>query len=225
MTAKKPNLLVHPDATVNGDGIWFASPPGFIALPLNVLAAESSPQMVSTAVAPVLASAPDEMTHQRLVAALATVQQMIQALRVERTVHCSLGLHRDDTRDRGGVLTSVFTINWVATSWAPRGVKAARALTTAEGHTDIAFAELPCGPAAFSETLRSPRSDSGLPQERLLQIYAHLPHPDGRSLALLTLSTNAVAHRSHYRSLLRQIAELASFDDPFARPEDGEKSR
>ncbi|MFJ8993251.1 hypothetical protein ACIRQH_23000 [Streptomyces sp. NPDC102279] len=49
-----------------------------------------------------------------------------------------------------------------------------------------------------------------------MQIHAHLPHPDGRSLAILTLSTVSVVHREHYRAVLREIAGLVSFDDPLA---------
>ncbi|MFE7976412.1 hypothetical protein [Streptomyces shenzhenensis] len=100
------------------------------------------------------------------------------------------------------------------TSWAPRGVTAARAVTTAEGHGNVAYDELGCGPVAFSETLRTPTSHSGLPQLPLLQIYAHVPHPDGTSLVLLTLSTTATSHRDTYRTLLRRITERVAFEDP-----------
>ncbi|MER6527881.1 hypothetical protein [Streptomyces sp. NPDC001508] len=100
------------------------------------------------------------------------------------------------------------------TSWAPRGVTAARAVTTAEGHGNIAYDELDCGPVAFSETLRAPRPGSGLPQMLLLQLCAHVPHPDGTSLVLLTLSTTATSHRDAYRTLLRRITAWVTFDGP-----------
>ncbi|MFC9679969.1 hypothetical protein [Streptomyces sp. NPDC056948] len=115
----------------------------------------------------------------------------------------------------------MFTITWVETAWAPRTVTAARAVATAEGHTRIEYVELPSGPATFSETLRRPTLESGLPQQPLLQAHAHIPHPDGRLLAVFTLSTTAVGHRESYRAVLQQIAGLISFEDPFASGADG----
>ncbi|MGW1874579.1 hypothetical protein [Streptomyces sp. NPDC001975] len=146
-------------------------------------------------------------------------------MQTDGTAHCAVGLHRDDAEGgHGTALFSLFTISWVDTSWAPRGVTAARALVTAEGHTHIEYGEVPCGPAAFSETVRMPTAESGLPRKPLLQIHGHLPHPDGTTLALLTLSTTAVSHREQYRAILRQIARTVSFDDPFAAPQDGVRS-
>lgn len=225
----EPNLVVHPHTRAEGDGIWFAVPPGFVSLPLGVLLAPvGTPEQeeLSAALTPLLASAPDETSRRQFTAVLASVQQMIYTLRREGTVHFSLGLHRDDIgNDETGALISVFTITWVDTSWAPRGVIAARAVTAAENHTHIAYDELPCGPAAFSEILRTAKPDSGLPQEPLLQFHAYLPHPDGTSLALLTLSTTAVRHRERYRTLLRHIAQLVAFDDPLTKPAEGEKNQ
>ncbi|MFE9606976.1 hypothetical protein [Streptomyces sp. NPDC006012] len=168
---------------------------------------------------PLLASAPDDGIRRQFAANLADVLRMFHVLSREGMVHCSLGLHRDDTGqgDGGGVLLSLFTIAWMGTAWGPRGVTAARAVASAEGHTHIDYAELPCGPATFSETVRTPTLESGLPGRPLLQIHAHLPHPDGTSLALLTLSTTAVVLRESYRLVLRQMAELVSFDDPFGQ--------
>lgn len=165
--------------------------------------------------APLLCSVRDEATRRRFFTGLTAAHRMLCALRSEGTVHCSLGLHRDDAAsDDGGVLLSFFTITWMNTSWAPRGVTAARAVTTAEGHGNITYEELDCGPVAFSETLRTPRPGSGLPELPLLQFYAHVPHPDGTSLVLLILSTTATSHRDAYRTLLRRITERVTFDVP-----------
>jgi hypothetical protein len=229
MTTPPQQFLLHPSVNEPGEGIWFATPAGFIDLPLEILLAPpNSPEAERSheALAPLLASAPDEVSRQRFVAQLANVQRMFHTLRSEGTVHCSLGLHRDDTGDGdGGALLSMLTITWVSTARAPRGATAARAVATAEGHTHIEYAELPCGPATFSETVRTASGESGLPQEPLLQIHAYLPHPDGTDLALLTLSTTAVAHREHYRAILRQIANLVSFDDPLALASQDEGAR
>ncbi|MFF0226115.1 hypothetical protein [Streptomyces sp. NPDC004629] len=218
VTAEDQNLCVRPGAGAEEDGFWFAIPPGFISLPVaSPLASSGSfgTQELSAVVAPFLCSVSDGATRRRFVTSLTTAHRMLCALWSEGTVHCSLGLHRDDTvNDDGGVLLSFFTITWMNISWAPRAVTAARAVTTAEGHGNIAYDELGCGPVAFSETLRTPRPGSGLPQTPLLQIYAHVPHPDGTSLVLLTLSTTATSHRDAYRTLLRRITERVTFDAP-----------
>ncbi|MGW3283327.1 hypothetical protein ACWDR3_01630 [Streptomyces sp. NPDC001002] len=225
MTAPMPNLVIHPSARTEGDGIWFLKPPGFISWPFDALAAEPASrnsEVLREVMEPLLATAPDEATRQRFVADLHFAERLFATLRTAGTVHCSLGLHRDDTGDGDvGMLFSLFTITWVNTTWAPRGVTAARAVTAAEGHTHVEYAEMPCGPASFSESVRVPSADSGLPQEPLLQLHAHVPHPYGTSLALLTLSTTATTHRDPFRRLLRQIAELVSFDDPFAADTQG----
>ncbi|MGW1215329.1 hypothetical protein ACWD5F_37445 [Streptomyces sp. NPDC002499] len=225
MTAPLPNLVIHPSARTEGDGIWFLKPPGFVSLPLDSLSAEPASRKTEAlreAMEPLLATAPDEPARQRFVADLLFAERLFATLRSDGTVHCSLGLHRNDTGDGdAGMVCSLFTVTWVNTAWAPRGVTAARAITAAEGHTHVEYAEMPCGPASFSESVRTPRVDSGFPQEPLLQLHAHLPHPDGTSLALLTLSTTATPHRDHFRRLLRQIAELVSFDDPFAADSQG----
>ncbi|TLS42920.1 hypothetical protein FE633_28405 [Streptomyces montanus] len=229
MTTSPPQFLLHPSVNAPGEGIWFATPAGFTDLPLEALVAPLGAPEAKTsaeALSYLLASAPDEMIRQRFIAQLATAQRMFHALQAEGTVHCSLGLHRDDTGDGdGGALLSLFTITWVGIARSPRGATAARAVATAERHTHVEYAELPCGPATFSETVRTATGESGLPQDPLLQIHAHLPHPDGASLALLTLSTTAVAHREHYRAFLRHIANLVSFESPFGPVSEDEGSR
>ncbi|MFD3733590.1 hypothetical protein [Streptomyces sp. NPDC058632] len=70
------------------------------------------------------------------------------------------------------------------------------------------------GPATFSESTATPGSESGLPQRPLLQVHAHLPHPDCRRLAVLTLTTTAPARREEYRTILRAITESVSFESP-----------
>lgn len=221
-TTSAPRFVLHPSVHEPGEGIWFATPPGFTALPLDaLLASPGSPEgeRLGEALAPLLASAPDEVTRQRFTSQLAMAQGMFRSLGSEGVAHCSLGLHRDDIgaeKGNSGVLLSLFTVTWVNTAWAPRGVAAARAVATAEGHTHVAYAELSCGPATFSETVRTATPESGLSRAPLLQLHAHLPHPDGTSLATLTLSTTAVVHREHYRTILRRIADLAGFEDPMA---------
>ncbi|WP_405932162.1 hypothetical protein [Streptomyces sp. NBC_00827] len=201
--------------------LWFAEPPGFVALPLDaVLPAPDSQaaDTLRTALAPFLDAACDEAIREQFIAQVANGQQLLSVLREVGTVHCSIGLHRDDIDDTGNndgqPLLSLFTLSWRDTAVAPRAVTAARAVTSSEGRSRIEYVELPCGPATLGETVLTPSADSGLPQAPLLQIHAYVPHPDCKRLVLLTLSTTAVARREQYRAVLEQIAETVSFDNP-----------
>jgi hypothetical protein len=111
---------------------------------------------------------------------------------------------------------SFFTVSWRATAVSPRAVTAARAVSGLDAQARIEFAELPCGPVTFSETVHTPGVVSGIPQTPLVQFRAHLPHPDCRRLAVFTLSTAAVGRSEQYRAILRRIAALASFDNPLS---------
>ncbi|TPQ20234.1 hypothetical protein [Streptomyces sporangiiformans] len=204
--------------------IWFAVPAGFTELPIEALLASpesSEADELRVALAPLIEAIPDGVARQQFITQLAQGQQLLLALREVGTSHCSLGLHRDDTEGgEGRTLLSLFTVSWREIKISPPAMSAARAVATAEQHAHIEYAELPCGPVSISETIRIPTVESGLPQDPLLQVYAHLPHPDGKRMAILTLGTTAVARREQYRSLLRQIAELVSFDNPLAQAED-----
>ncbi|WP_327395619.1 hypothetical protein [Streptomyces phaeochromogenes] len=227
MTAT-PRFTVDDSATDPRADIWFAEPAAFTPLPLDLLLAPpDSPgaDELRTAFAPFLDAAPDEVIRQQFVAQVGEGQRLLAALREVGTVHCSIGLHRDDVDDTGSgasgeFLLSFLTLSWRDTTVASRAATAARAVASAEGHTHIEYLELPCGPATFSETVRTPSADSGLPVQALLQVHAHLPHPDCKRLVVLTLSATAAAHREQYRAILHQIAESVSFDDPLARAED-----
>jgi hypothetical protein len=209
--------------------LWFIEPAGFTALPLDALLPSPDTQAAErlrVAVAPLLDIAADDVARQQFIAQFAMAQRLMAALRETGTVHCSLGLHRDDVSEvsSGGgsaPLFSLFTVSWRDIAVAPRGVTAARAVALGEerGRGRVEFVELPCGPATFSETVSTPAVDSGLPQRPLLQVHAHLPHPDCRRLAVLTLTTTAPGRRDEYRAILRLIAGSAGFENPL--PTDG----
>ncbi|MGP4045534.1 hypothetical protein [Streptomyces sp. 2A115] len=216
-----PSFTLHDSVKNPTTEVWFAEPPGFTTLPLDaLLPAPESPaaDVLRTALAPFLDAAPDDVIRQQFIAQFAQGQQLLGALREVGTAHCSVGLHRDDIDDAdngsGPPLLSFFTLSWRDTAVAPRAVTAGRAVTSAQGHTRIEYLELPCGPATFSETVLKPSVDSGLPQAPLIQIHAHLPHPDCKRLVILTLSTTAVARREQYRAILQQVAETVTFDNP-----------
>jgi hypothetical protein len=201
-------------------GIWFAVPGGFTELPLDVLLAppaSAEADQLRERLAPLVEAIPDGVTRQQFIAQLASGQQLLCALREVGTVHCSLGVHRDDVEGGSGrILHSLFTVSWRDIAWSPRSVSAARAVATAEQHSHIEYLDLPSGPASMGETVRTPTPESGLPPTPLLQIYAYLPHPDCKRMAVLMLSTPEVGRREQYREILRQIAELTSFESPLA---------
>ncbi|WP_399888149.1 hypothetical protein ACGH7X_25070 [Streptomyces sp. BBFR51] len=212
-----PAILLHESVDDPDAELWFAEPAGFVSLPFDALLAQpgsSEAETMREAFAPLLAAAPSEVVRQRVVAQLAQGQQVLGVLRGFGTVHCSVGLHRDDIDATSAHLLSLFTISWRDTNVAPRGVTAARAATPAKGHTQIAFEELPCGPAVLSETTLRFAAESGMPQLPLLQIHAHLPHPDCKRMAVFTLSTTAVARRVEYRAMVRQVVRTVCFEDP-----------
>ncbi|MFD3575089.1 hypothetical protein [Streptomyces sp. NPDC058644] len=207
---------------------WFAVPAGFTPIPVGALLnPPDSPEAdtLRTAIQPLLKSAPNDVARQQFLAQLALVRQLLAALVEASTVHCSIGLHRDDVSGsnggeaNGGFLSSLFTLSWRDIAPAAPAITAARAVAGAEGHANIEYLELPCGPASFSELVRTPNADSGLPQDPVLQVFAHLPHPDGKRLVVLTLGTTAVNRRAEYRSLIHQITENVSFEDPLLEAE------
>ncbi|MGW8632048.1 hypothetical protein [Streptomyces sp. NPDC055793] len=216
-----PAIVLHDSVDDPYAELWFAEPPGFIALPLDALLAEpGSPaaEGLRVAVAPLLDAVPSEPARQGFVAQLAQGQQMLAALCQFGTVHCSVGLHRDDVDASGAAahLLSFLTITWHATAAAPRAATAARAVTASVGRSRIEYVDLPSGPATLSETTLGPTPGSGLPQLPLLQVHAHLPHPDCKRMAVFTLSTTVPARRGEYRAILRQVVETVRFADPLA---------
>ncbi|MFE2354937.1 hypothetical protein [Streptomyces parvulus] len=217
-------VVLHESVEDPQAELWFAEPPGFVSLPLDALLAEpgsSAAEALRVASAPLLDAAPGELARQRVVAQLAQGQQMLSALCRFGTVYCAIGLHRDDVDSSGAVtpLLSLLTITWHDTNVAPRTVTAARAVTSVSGHTNVARVDLPCGPGVLSETTSPPPPTPvpGLPPLPLLQVHAHLPHPDCKRMAVLALSTVAVARRGEYRGILRQVVETVRFEDPMGR--------
>ncbi|MEU5739901.1 hypothetical protein [Streptomyces tendae] len=216
-TVSSTAIIAHESLQDPYAELWFAEPAGFVSLPLTALLADPETpdaDRLHAAAAPLLAAAPDEMARQQFIALLASGQRMLGVLREFGTVHCSVGLHRDDVGGGARPLLSLLTITWRDTATAPRAATAARAVTESAGHRHIEYLELSCGPLTISEVLRRPAPDSGLPQLPLLQVHAHLPHPDCKRLVVLTISSTAVARREEYRALLRGIVETVRFEDP-----------
>ncbi|MFG3017940.1 hypothetical protein ACGFZQ_05210 [Streptomyces sp. NPDC048254] len=221
-----PNLIIDDSASDPNAGIWFAVPGGFTELPIDVLLANpasAEADRLRQALSPLVEAIPDGVAKQQFIAQLASGQQLLRALREVGTVHCALGVHRDDIAEgSGGTLHSLFTVSWRDIAWAPRSVSAARAVATAQHHAHVEYLDLPGGPASMGETVRTPSIESGLPPTPLLQVHAYLPHPDHKRMAVLTLSTTAVERRVQYRAILHSIAELTSFESPL---DEGQKEQ
>ncbi|MFF8777211.1 hypothetical protein ACF07W_08060 [Streptomyces sp. NPDC015140] len=216
---KSGAIVIHESVKDPFAELWFAEPAGFTALPLDALLPEpgtGAAKGLRAAVAPILDRAGSETARQEFIAQIASGQRLLAALREFGTVHCSVGLHRDDIGGRPRPLLSFLTITWHATAAAPRAATAARAVTASVGRSRIEYVDLPSGPATLSETTLGPTPGSGLPQLPLLQVHAHLPHPDCKRMAVFTLSTAVPARRDEYRAILRQVVETVRFADPLA---------
>lgn len=189
------------DSARSGDAdVWFALPPGFVPLPLQELT--------------VTWSAPEQALGQ--MKNFGPVLRLARLLVEAGTVHCCLGLHVDD-EEGGGPLSSLFTLAWRRTGWAPRSVLAARAAAGAERAEHIEALDLPCGPAALVQTRLAAPPELGLSTPcELLQATAYVPCPDGERIAILSLATTAVRRAGHYRALLSDIAGTVSFESPLA---------
>ncbi|MEV7324736.1 hypothetical protein [Streptomyces sp. NPDC093970] len=201
---KDASYAVDASARSEDADIWFALPPGFVALPLRELAAAGWQ--------------PDSTGGS--FAGLGPALRLARLLLEAGTVHCCLGLHADD-EGRGGPLLAFFTLAWRRTGWAPRSVLAARAAAGAERPEDIAMLDLPCGPASLVQTRLTAPLELGLGEPcELLQLTAYVPCPDGERIAIVSLATTAVAHVMHYRALLLDITRTVSFDNPLSAASD-----
>ncbi|MGW6025126.1 hypothetical protein [Streptomyces sp. NPDC055214] len=218
-----PEFILDESVNEPGGDIWYAIPAGFTSIPISALLStpeSAGAEALRTSIEPILEALPDDFARRKFLTQVAVGQQMLASLAEIGTTHCSIGVHRDDVSgDSSGYLFSLFTLSWRDIAVAAPSVTAARVVAGAEGHTNIEYLELPCGPVSFSELVRTPNAESGLPQDPLLQVFAHLPHPDCKRLVVLTLGTTAVSRRAEYRSLMHQMAENVSFENPLLEAE------
>ncbi|MEU4096069.1 hypothetical protein [Streptomyces sp. NPDC026673] len=196
------------DSALRGDcAIWFALPPGFVEIPYDALLAESGTEQAARlieAIGALLELVPEER-QEAFVEDLREARLISELLRAEGTVHCSIGVHEGDD---GALVHSVFTIMWRETPWMPPVLGAAKAAMAVRDADTVEYADLPCGPAALTESIL--RAEG----REVYQATAHLAHPGGRHLAVLTLGTTAAAAHGHYRDILGAAARMVSFDNP-----------
>ncbi|MEU7717842.1 hypothetical protein [Streptomyces tibetensis] len=211
-------FVIDPSARMPGADIWFALPAGFVPVPSADVAGMEEVPAVAERQQHSLEALATMLTGpagtQQCVELLAPVRRLAQVLAYSGVIHCSVGAHRDDEGD-GSLLLSLFTVGWQETSWAPRGVTAARAAAAMPGAGHVETLELPCGPASLVEVRTSPQL--GDTRQDLLQVVAYVPFPDARKLAILTLSTTAVHRSDQYRNLLRESARMVTFENPLPK--------
>ncbi|OON78471.1 hypothetical protein [Streptomyces tsukubensis] len=209
-------LVVHDSARDPRATLWFAVPPGYVEVPLDGVEVEGEDTLPAGARG-----------------RLASARGLLGALRDVGVVHCSVGTHRDDAEGGDGrALLSLFAVVWREIAWAPPAVTAARCV--AQGREVEWMDDVPCGPAALCEAVgglsgataasamsvasvasaASAAYATAADDRPVLQIRACLPHPDGRRLAVLTVSTGEVTRRRLYREMLRTVVGAVRFESP-----------
>ena len=203
-----PEYAVDESALRHDCDLWFALPPGFVEVPVDALAGAPTQEQTEAlleAVTSLLDLLPPErqeefLTHLKEATALPGV------LRQAGMSHCCLGLHLGDD---GRLLQSVLTVVWREHPWTPPKLTAARAaLAVSEDTLSADYVNLPCGPGALTETIAE-RAD-----QKVYQATGYLPHPDGRQLVIVTLSSPAVEARGYFRDMLDGIVRMVSFENP-----------
>ncbi|MEU8570152.1 hypothetical protein AB0C51_17680 [Streptomyces pathocidini] len=209
--------IVEDSALRRDCDLWFAVPAGFVEIPIgDLFVAPGTPEgaRVVEAVGKLLELVPEQKQPEflsQLVEARALAGTMLR----EGVVHVSIGAHEGDD---GRMLESVLTITCKDVPFSPPKLAAVRAATSRQNAVPVAIVDLPCGPGAFTETVVEIPASADAQQRSVYEITAYLPYPNGRKLAVLTLTTTAVDAREHYRDIHRGIAKLVSFDNPL--PED-----
>lgn len=208
---------VDDSALRPGCDLWFALPPGFAEIPFTDLFSDpGSPEgaRVVAAVDSLLELVPQEQRAE-FVGRLGEAQTVVGMMVREGLIHLSLGAH---AADDGAVLESVLTINRKEVPFSPPKLMAVKAATARQSALPVAVVDLPCGPGAFTEAVMELPAEADPGQRSLYQATAYLPYPDGKKLAVLTLTSTSVRAREFYRDIHRAIAETVSFDNPL--PED-----
>ncbi|GGZ39150.1 hypothetical protein [Streptomyces poonensis] len=193
--------------------MWFAMPPGYVEIPFRDLFSDpDSPEgaRVVEAINSLLELVPEEKRDDFL-AQLAEARGLTLEMQREGVVHFSIGAHQADD---GSMLESVVTLARREIPWTPPKLAAVQAATARKNALPVAVADLPCGPGAFTEALLELPAEADSQRRSLYEATAYLPFPDGRNLAILTLTTTAVNAREHYRDIHRGMAEMVSFDNP-----------
>ncbi|MFF8898339.1 hypothetical protein ACF082_12775 [Streptomyces lydicus] len=180
--------------------IWFAVPPGFVEVPL-----ESPTGAAARRGLELLTELVPQDQYESFRSNMDEAQAVGRLLAGAGAVHLSMGMHQDES---GDVLHSVFLIKWEEVPWAPPKLAAAKAALASAEARDAELVDLPCGPAAVVESLGEREG------QKVFQLTGYLPHPDGRRVAVLALSTPAASDHENYRDMFHGITRMVSFDNP-----------
>ncbi|GAO10194.1 hypothetical protein TPA0598_06_03590 [Streptomyces lydicamycinicus] len=183
--------------------IWFAMPPGFVEVPLA--SPPDPPDATATDGLEMLTELVPEEQYESLRSSMDEARAMGRLLARTGAVHLSMGVHHGES---GEVLHSVFLIKWEEVPWAPPKLAAAKAALASSEAREAELVDLPCGPAAVVESLNKREG------QNVFQLTGYLPHPDGRRVAVLALSTTAGSDHEHYRDMFYGIVGMVSFDNP-----------
>ncbi|WP_405469959.1 hypothetical protein [Streptomyces canus] len=204
---------IDESAMERGCDLWFALAPGYVEVPFRDLFADpesAEGARVVEAVESLLELVPQEQ-QAGFLEQLAQARALTSEMRREGVVTFAIGAHEGDD---GAMLESVVMLARREIPWTPPKLAAAQAATARKNALPIAVVDLPCGPGAFTESLVELPAEADSRQRSLYEATAYLPFPDGRNLAVLTLTTTAVGARENYRDIHRAMAEMVSFDNP-----------
>ncbi|MDQ0993959.1 hypothetical protein [Streptomyces sp. V3I7] len=194
--------------------LWFATPRGFMDVPLAALGPDQGTELDANFDGFVghLLEAVEEEARERCLEAMLAVRFLARMMRNEGMIGCFLGMH---FADDGTSAASVLTVALRDIEWAPPKMTATRAVTLRENSTNVGLLTLPGGlPAGVSETLVQVPGEGARPTQELYQCDLYVPSPSGVQLAILNLSTTCTSSRTYYRQLLEAIAPTVSFTDP-----------
>ncbi len=205
--------VIDDSALESGCDLWFAIPPGFSEISLGDLFPRPDSeegQRAVEAVDAILSLVPTE-SRDDFLTRLASAREVALLMLKEGVVHVSVGTHHAED---GRVLESFLTVTRTEVPFSPPKLAAVQAATKRRNAAPVAVADMPCGPAAFVEAVVELPAAADPGRHSMYEITAYLPYPDGRKLAVLTLTTTAVEAREHYRDIHRAIAQTVSFDNP-----------
>ncbi len=193
--------------------VWFATPPGFVEIPIADLFADpDSPEAArSVEAVDLLLDLVPEGKREGFLTQLSEARTLSGLMIKEGVVHVAIGAHEGDD---GDMISSVLTLTSKEMPFSPPKLAAAQAATARESALPVAVVDLPCGPGAFTEAVVEVPAEADPQQPSLYEVAAYLPYPSGQRLLVLTLTTTAVEARMHYRDIHRGIVHTVSFDNP-----------
>lgn len=205
-----------------GPSIWFDAPPGFVETPLDGTLEERLDRMADV----FERQFPDVPLEQRLFTA-ANAELMLQAQFAEGLAHQSNCLYRagDGTVIHG--VFSLFIKPLETESSLTFADRTAGTLAASRPQAEVGVLHLPYGRAVVAtedRLVRLPGALYGLAEDGeslVRQVEVMIPHPVGRHLVLVVLSTEYLDYWEDWVMVLGTALEGLSFFAPQAEPPAG----